>query len=183
MNSTPFDDYEFNNNTTCTYHYPKRQRISSQHLSSTTTTTTTFHAEKSISFVNNGAASYPNSLNNFNYSSCSHYDTHQQKQPFSLLSVPATTASNAAVLAGQNYPCGGDYNGISGTNSKKSKNGYLSTQSVAARERRRKISEKTQQLGRLIPGASKMNTAEMFHAAYKYIKFLQAQIGILGVMG
>ncbi|KAI3981838.1 hypothetical protein MKX01_017255 [Papaver californicum] len=183
MNTTPSEDYEFNNTNapTCTYHYPKRQRISNQHLSCTTTTTT-FHAENSFSLVNDGATYYPNTLNNFNYPSCSHYDCHLPKKPFLLPSVPATTTSNAAVPAGQNYHCG-DYNGITGTNAKKSKNGYLSTQSVAARERRRKISEKTQQLGKLIPGGSKMNTAEMFHAAYKYIKFLQAQIGILEVMG
>ncbi|KAI3952644.1 hypothetical protein MKX01_013606 [Papaver californicum] len=182
MNTNPFEDYEFNNTITptCTYHYPKRQRISNQHLSCTTTTT--FPAENSFLFVNGGAKYYPNTLNNFNYPSCSHYDCHLPKKPFMLPSVPATTTSSAAVLAAQNYHCG-DYNGISGTNAKKSKNGYLRTQSVAARERRRKISEKTQQLGKLIPGGSKLNTAEMFHAAYKYIRFLQAQIGILGVMG
>ncbi|PON61868.1 Basic helix-loop-helix transcription factor [Parasponia andersonii] len=55
----------------------------------------------------------------------------------------------------------------------------LSAQSIAARERRRKITEKTQELGRLIPGGNKMNTAEMFHAASKYIKFLRAQLAIL----
>ncbi|KAI3945780.1 hypothetical protein MKW98_023054 [Papaver atlanticum] len=184
MNSA-FDDYEFNNTTppTCTYHYPKRQRISNQHLSSsTTTTTTTFHAENSISFVNNGAMYYPNSSNNFNHPSCSHCDHHLPKQSFLLASVTPSTTSNADMPAGQNYSCG-DYNGMGSTNAKKSKNGYLSSQSVAARERRRKISEKTQQLGKLIPGGSKMNTAEMFHAAYKYIKFLRAQIGVLEFMG
>ncbi|KAH7850557.1 hypothetical protein Vadar_034793 [Vaccinium darrowii] len=61
--------------------------------------------------------------------------------------------------------------------------GRLSAQSVAARQRRRKITEKTQELGKLIPGGHKMNTAEMFHAASKYIKFLQAQVGILECMG
>ncbi|KAK6118284.1 hypothetical protein DH2020_047957 [Rehmannia glutinosa] len=55
--------------------------------------------------------------------------------------------------------------------------------SIAARQRRRKISEKTGELGKLIPGGHKMNTAEMFQAAYKYIKFLQAQVGILEFMG
>lgn len=55
----------------------------------------------------------------------------------------------------------------------------VSVQSIAARERRRKITEKTQELGKLIPGGSKMNTAEMFQAAYKYVKFLQAQLAVL----
>lgn len=57
--------------------------------------------------------------------------------------------------------------------------GNLSQQSIAARIRRRKITEKTQELGKLIPGGPKMNTAEMFQAASKYIKFMQAQIGLL----
>ncbi|KAL9345673.1 hypothetical protein Peur_060526 [Populus x canadensis] len=69
-------------------------------------------------------------------------------------------------------------------NSKKSSTGVsLSTQSIAARERRRKITEKTRELGKFIPGGHKMNTAEMFQAASKYVKFLQAQIGILELMG
>ncbi|GMH30892.1 hypothetical protein Nepgr_032735 [Nepenthes gracilis] len=60
--------------------------------------------------------------------------------------------------------------------------GSPSTQSLAARQRRRKISEKTQQLAKLIPGAQKLNTADMFQAAFKYIKFLQAQLTVLQSM-
>ncbi|KAK1325628.1 Transcription factor bHLH53 [Acorus calamus] len=63
------------------------------------------------------------------------------------------------------------------------KKSCLSVQSVAARERRRRISEKTQELGKLVPGGHKMNTAEMFTAAGKYIRFLQAQVGILDLLG
>jgi hypothetical protein len=59
----------------------------------------------------------------------------------------------------------------------------VSAQSVAARERRKKITEKTQELGGLIPGGTRLNTAEMFHAASKYVKYLQAQVGILQLMG
>lgn len=59
----------------------------------------------------------------------------------------------------------------------------LSAQSIAARQRRKKITQKTQELGKLIPGGQKMNTAEMFQAAYKYINFLQSQVGILQFMG
>ncbi|RDX72104.1 Transcription factor bHLH52, partial [Mucuna pruriens] len=58
----------------------------------------------------------------------------------------------------------------------------ISLQSIAARERRRKITEKTQELGKLVPGGPKMNTAEMFHAAAKYVKYLQAQVGMLQLM-
>ncbi|KAL0442388.1 UNVERIFIED_CONTAM: Transcription factor [Sesamum latifolium] len=60
--------------------------------------------------------------------------------------------------------------------------GSLSAQSIAARQRRRKITEKTQELGKLVPGGRKMNTAEMLQAAYKYIKYLQAQVGVLESM-
>ncbi|ESW32654.1 hypothetical protein PHAVU_001G006100 [Phaseolus vulgaris] len=58
----------------------------------------------------------------------------------------------------------------------------ISPQSVAARERRRKITNKTQELGRLVPGGTKMNTADMLNAAAKYVKFLQAQVGMLELM-
>ncbi|CAL9235552.1 unnamed protein product [Arabidopsis halleri] len=58
----------------------------------------------------------------------------------------------------------------------------LSSQSIAARERRRRIAEKTHELGKLIPGGQKLNTAEMFQAAAKYVKFLQSQVGVLQLM-
>ncbi|KAL1200424.1 Transcription factor bHLH53 [Cardamine amara subsp. amara] len=63
-----------------------------------------------------------------------------------------------------------------------SKKPTLSSQSIAARERRRRIAEKTHELGKLIPGGQKLNTAEMFQAAAKYVKFLQSQVGILQLM-
>ncbi|XP_059637936.1 transcription factor bHLH52-like [Cornus florida] len=65
---------------------------------------------------------------------------------------------------------------------RKPNGGSSTAQSVAARQRRRKITEKTQELGKLIPGGHKMNTAEMFHAAFNYIKYLQAQVGIFESM-
>nr|AAC12822.1 hypothetical protein [Arabidopsis thaliana] len=63
-----------------------------------------------------------------------------------------------------------------------SKKPTLSSQSIAARGRRRRIAEKTHELGKLIPGGNKLNTAEMFQAAAKYVKFLQSQVGILQLM-
>ncbi|XP_077221145.1 uncharacterized protein LOC143854900 [Tasmannia lanceolata] len=66
--------------------------------------------------------------------------------------------------------------------SKKTNGVCLSAQSVADRQRRKKISVKTQELGKLIPAGNKMNTAEMFQVAFKYVKYLQAQVGILQFM-
>jgi hypothetical protein len=57
-----------------------------------------------------------------------------------------------------------------------------SPQSAAARERRRRISEKTAELSRLIPGGHKMNTAEMLQEAARHVKLLQAQVGMLALM-
>ncbi|XP_027343003.1 transcription factor bHLH52-like [Abrus precatorius] len=62
---------------------------------------------------------------------------------------------------------------------KKGNDRTVSAQSIAARERRRKIAEKTHELGSLIPDGPKMNTAEMLHAAAKYVKYLQAQVDML----
>ncbi|KAK7257019.1 hypothetical protein RIF29_30695 [Crotalaria pallida] len=58
----------------------------------------------------------------------------------------------------------------------------ISAQSIAARERRRKITDKTQELGKLVPGGSRMNTAEMLNAAGKYVQYLQAQAQMLQLM-
>lgn len=55
-------------------------------------------------------------------------------------------------------------------------------QSEIARRRRKKISEKTRFLQKLMPWKKKMDTGTMLQEAYKYIKFLQAQISILQSM-
>ncbi|KAJ6753359.1 TRANSCRIPTION FACTOR BHLH52-RELATED [Salix purpurea] len=56
-------------------------------------------------------------------------------------------------------------------NSKKQSSGVgLSAQSIAARERRRKITEKTHELAKLVPGGNKMNTAEMFPSCLQMLQ-------------
>nr|CAB3487080.1 unnamed protein product [Digitaria exilis] len=57
-----------------------------------------------------------------------------------------------------------------------------SVQSAGARQRRKRISEKTAELSRLIPGGHKLNTAEMLEAAARHVKLLQAQVGMLALM-
>ncbi|MED6209654.1 hypothetical protein PIB30_056839 [Stylosanthes scabra] len=69
--------------------------------------------------------------------------------------------------------------GVNVESEKKCSERIISAQSIAARERRRKITEKTQELGKLVPGGPKMNTAEMLHAAFKYVKYLQTQASML----
>ncbi|KAI5062441.1 hypothetical protein GOP47_0022980 [Adiantum capillus-veneris] len=49
-------------------------------------------------------------------------------------------------------------------------------QSIAARHRRQRIKEKTEALGMIIPGATRLDTAGMFDLAIKYVHFLQAQM-------
>ncbi|XP_026436634.1 transcription factor bHLH52-like [Papaver somniferum] len=130
--------------------------------------------------LNNNDGWFPNPLNN----SC--FPTSQLDEflfPTPTNTTITTTTANEVSIA---QPAYSDYRGggyVETSNGKKCNSGrYLSAQSVAARERRRKISQKTQQLGKLVPGGSKLSTADMFHAAYKYIKFLQAQIGVLEFM-
>ncbi|KAJ9694009.1 hypothetical protein PVL29_009807 [Vitis rotundifolia] len=83
-------------------------------------------------------------------------------------SNPSSSLSSSVENIGKDKKKGG----------KRSKGVKLSTdpQSVAARERRHRISDRFKILQSLVPGGTKMDTVSMLEEAIHYVKYLKTQI-------
>nr|QBL14599.1 class VIII bHLH/RSL transcription factor [Chara braunii] len=114
----------------------------------------------------------------------SRLDPSSQQQSVSVSELMDYSMANYG--GGGGFPCrvpsnGGDVAGISVTELPSAKTRFkrppaTDPQSVAARLRRERISERIRALQRLVPNGNKADTASMLEEAIEYVKFLQLQV-------
>ncbi|NP_001105271.1 barren stalk 1 [Zea mays] len=103
-----------------------------------------------------------------------HYQTMYDPRGFPIIHPQPYLQHPVAGALGDSRVRGG------GSGARRRPGAKLSTdpQSVAARERRHRISDRFRVLRSLVPGGSKMDTVSMLEQAIHYVKFLKTQISL-----
>jgi hypothetical protein len=110
-----------------------------------------------------------------------HYQTMYDPRGFPIIH-PQPYLHHPVAVAGALSDCrvrgGGGGGGGGGVRRRPGAKLSTDPQSVAARERRHRISDRFRVLRSLVPGGSKMDTVSMLEQAIHYVKFLKAQISL-----